>query len=412
MVTAAIRPTQPQEWIASLDVLRAFALLGILVVNMMDFAYTGSLEAPAQRWPAWWDQAAVGIVFPLFAGKFNSLFSFLFGIGFFIQLDRLRVRGTAGNVIYLRRLGVLFLLGALHALFVWWGDVLHMYAILGVFLLLMRRVSNKTVWVVMILCLLYPAVLSVYQFYKSTPDDMARLQSQFVLMSATNNEVLTQGSYWEATLARVEMQRFLYSDLSYSFVGYPLFFTTILLGFWVARAGYVRDTAARRAFLKKVLIWCFAIGLACGITIAVAIRFVVPFQLSPLSVLLVSMYSFGRPPLMLSYAVILVLLFDAGRLRRFFSWLTYVGRMPLTNYLMQSVVCTLLFYGYGLGLIDQVNPAAALLLSLAIWGLQIPVSVLWLRRFRFGPMEWLWRAATYGTTTVAEKQPLAAGATT
>ena len=84
-------------------------------------------------------------------------------------------------------------------------------------------------------------------------------------------------------------------------------------------------------------------------------------------------------------------------LRRLFGWLFAMGRMPLTYYLMQSVICTLLFYGYGFGLVDRVPPAAALLLSFVIWGLQIPLSVWWFKYFSFGPMEWVWRAASYLT---------------
>src|SRR5262245_44180718 len=142
MSATATLPTQPEERLASLDVLRAFALLGILVVNMFDFAYTRSIVLPPQRWPAWWDQAAFSIVSIFFTGKFNSLFSFLFGIGFYLQLQRLSARGSSGAAIYVRRLVVLFVLGILHAVFLWWGDVLHIYAVLGLVLLLMRKASN------------------------------------------------------------------------------------------------------------------------------------------------------------------------------------------------------------------------------------------------------------------------------
>ncbi len=401
---SAILPTQPGERLASLDVLRAFALLGILVVNMMSFAYTVEFVPPAQRWPAWWDQAAAGIVDALFAGKFNSLFSFLFGIGFFLQLERLKLRGSSGTALYVRRLLVLFVLGALHALLVWEGDVLHIYAVLGLFLLLMRGASNKVVLGVMTLCLFYPTFDSIYNFYTIGPEEMAELQADFVPRVEALNHALIGGSYWEATTERFELRRWIWGDWRRGLSSFPLFFTTMLLGFWVARAGYIRDTAHRRKFLKKALIWCLAIGLGCGVTMAIAVRFVVPFQVSPLGVLLTAMYSFGRPPLMLGYAIALVLLMDAGRLRRFFNWLTFVGRMPLTNYLAQSVICTLLFCGYGFGLINKIDPAAALLLSLGIWGLQIPISVLWFRRFRFGPAEWLWRVTTYGASSVVEKR--------
>lgn len=410
MATAVVLPTQPDERIASLDVLRAFALLGILVVNMMDFAYTASFQPAHQRWPAWWDQAAEWVVNALFAGKFNSLFSFLFGVGFYLQLQRLATGASSVATVYLRRLAVLLVLGVAHAMFIWWGDVLHIYAVLGAVLLFMRTASNKVVWAVLLICLLLPTAISTYRYATVTPEEMARRRTEAVTRVEQSNRALTRGSYWEATRARVEMQRFIYSEPRQVIPAYATFLTTVLLGFWVARAGYLGRTVERRAFLKRAMFWCLAIGLACGAAMAVGFRYVVPFQISPLGMFLTTMYSLGRPTLMLAYAIALVLVIDAGWAPRFFHWLTFVGRMPLTNYLLQSVVCTLLFYGYGFGAIDTIGPAAAFALSVAIWGLQIPLSVLWFRSFQFGPMEWLWRTATYGAVGARRPQAVAAPA--
>jgi uncharacterized protein len=410
MSTTAVLPTQPEERLATLDVLRAFALLGILVVNMWDFAYTASFRPSHERWPAWWDQAADWIVMALFAGKFNSLFSFLFGVGFFLQLQRLSAAGSSGIVVYLRRLAVLFVLGVLHAVFIWWGDVLHIYAVLGVVLLVMRNWSNKAVWAVLLLSLLLPTAVSTYRYATVTPEEMARLRTEAGTRIEQNNHSIIHGTYWDATRERVEMQQFIYGEPRTVLTAYATFLTTVLLGFWTARAGYVRRAAERKAFLKKAMFWCLVIGLGCGAAMAVGFRYVVPFQISPLGMFLTTMYSFGRPTLMLAYAIALVLLIDAGWWPRFFHWLTFVGRMPLTNYLMQSVICTLLFYGYGFGAIDTLKPAAVFALSFAIWGLQIPLSVFWFRHFRFGPMEWLWRTATYGAVRAARPQPIAASA--
>jgi uncharacterized membrane protein YeiB len=140
------------------------------------------------------------------------------------------------------------------------------------------------------------------------------------------------------------MPQFIYREVQSFLTGYSIFFTTVLLGFWAARSGYVHRIAERKPFL------------------------------------------------------------------RFFHWLTFVGRMPLTNCLTQSLICTLLFYGYGFGAVDSLTPAAAFALSFAIWGFQIPLSVLWFRHFRFGPMEWLWRAATYGAVRTPRPQAVVAPA--
>src|SRR5262245_9842339 len=407
--TAAV-PTQPEERLASLDVLRALALLGILVVNMFDFAYTNSLVMPHERWPAWWDQVAVGIMGIFFAGKFNSLFSFLFGIGFYLQLQRLAARGSSGTWIYVRRLIVLFVLGILHAVFLWWGDVLHIYAVLGLVLLLMRRASNWVLWVVMVLSLVAPTAWATYEFATMTPEKMEQRKAENEVRRIANNRALTEGSFWDATRERLKSLMHTYTSPRRALPFYSIMLTTVLLGFWVARVGYLQGTAQRRPFLIKALIGCLVFGLGCGVAMMIAIRYVVPYQISPIGVVMGVLYSLGRPPLMLAYAIAIVLALDAGWLPRFFHWLTFVGRMPLTNYLMQSVICTTLFYGYGFGLIDKVNPAAVLLLSFAIWGLQIPISVWWFRHFRFGPLEWMWRTVTYGGSPFAPKQHVTAPA--
>lgn len=168
-LTVSLVPTQPEERLLSLDVLRAFALLGILVVNMGAFNMPWwDTVMPETHWPVWWDRAALWIVDALFSGKFNSLFAFLFGIGFAIQIQRLS-RGGHSTLIYLRRLGVLFLLGMAHALLIWDGDVLHMYAILGVFLLLLRRVPDKWVLGLIVAGLLMPTAVSAYYLFYYTP---------------------------------------------------------------------------------------------------------------------------------------------------------------------------------------------------------------------------------------------------
>src|SRR4030095_2611505 len=168
-LTAPVVPTQPQERLLSLDVLRAFALLGILVVNMGAFNMPWWDPCmPETHWPEWWDRAALWIVDALFSGKFNSLFAFLFGVGFAIQIQRLS-RGGHSALVYLRRLGVLFLFGVAHALLIWDGDVLHMYAILGVFLLLLRKVPDKWVLVLIIAGLLMPTAVSTYYLFYYTP---------------------------------------------------------------------------------------------------------------------------------------------------------------------------------------------------------------------------------------------------
>jgi uncharacterized protein len=171
---AAALPTQPKERIAIIDIVRAFALLGILVMNMAAFSEpifrTGRLE---EAWPAWWDRAAVWIADAFFSGKFNSLFSFLFGVGFAIQMRRLSERGARAALVYLRRLLWLFVFGVGHALLIWNGDILHLYAVLGFLLLLIRKAPDKVIAAMILAALLLPLGAGLYWGLASTPDSLA-----------------------------------------------------------------------------------------------------------------------------------------------------------------------------------------------------------------------------------------------
>ena len=394
-LTAPVVPTQPQERLLSLDVLRAFALLGILVVNMGAFNMPWwDTVMPETHWPAWWDRAALWIVDALFSGKFNSLFAFLFGVGFAIQIQRLS-RGGHSALVYLRRLGVLFLFGVAHALLIWDGDVLHMYAILGVFLLLLRRVPDKWVLGLIIAGLLMPTAVSTYYLFYYTPARADTDRGAMTTMREESIRAYAHGSYWDATIMRAKEMKFIYSDPRGYFF-YPQLFLTVLLGFYVGRRNYIQEADQRPEFVRKVQWWSLAVGSVCALTFVIGLKFVVPFQPRPVNVLISTAYGYARPALMLFYASTLIRLLQSERMRPWVAPLAFTGRMPLTNYLVQSVFCTLIFYGYGLGFYSKCGPALGLALSFAIFSLQIPWSRWWLRHYQFGPAEWLWRALTYG----------------
>ena len=180
--TNTLTPVQPEERIVVLDVLRGFALLGILTVNLPGAASSGyAWAAGLDPFPAWWDKAAEWIVNTFFSGKFNSIFSFLFGLGFTIQLTRASESGANLRLVYLRRIGILFAIGMAHALLVWNGDVLHMYALLGLVLLAIRRVSDRTVFALVLAALLLPgARIGIFRDHPGTVAISARKHASSV----------------------------------------------------------------------------------------------------------------------------------------------------------------------------------------------------------------------------------------
>lgn len=398
-------PVAPAERLLTLDVLRAFALLGILVMNMPGFFGSMWDARPFEvRWPARPDRVATWVMDTFFSGKFNSLFAFLFGVGFSIQLDRLMARSSRPVLTYLRRLAVLLAFGVAHALLLWIGDVLHVYAILGVVLVLMRRVSDRVVLGAIVAGLVFPVLFGVFMFFTYTPTDAQTDQALFGSIDPLVVAAHTSGSYADVVRTNLLQMRTMYSDPR-GYLFFPSLFLTILLGYLFGRRGYLQDPGAHLAFWQQLRRWAFGIGIVTALTFSAIVPFLEPFTPSVLGLVAGAAYTVQRPALMLFYASAIVLLVHGGRLPRLATWLAPMGRMPLTNYLLQSVTCTLIFNAYGLGLFNRIGPAIGFVMALGLWTLQVLASQLWMRRFAFGPMEWLWRLLTYGTAPSAHSAP-------
>ncbi len=393
-MTAA--PTQPRERIAILDIVRAFGLLGILVMNMAAFSEplfrTGRL---AEMWPAWWNRAAGWIADAFFSGKFNSLFSFLFGVGFAIQMQRLKERGARATLVYLRRLLWLFAFGVAHALLVWNGDILHMYAALGLLLLAVRRAPDKVIAALIVGALLLPLGAGLYWGLTSTPQSLAQEKAAMAQLESREKAVYPRGGYREATALRVDSYRFVFSHPLYLIVGYPQIVLTLLLGYYVGRKGWVVEAQRRPEAVRRVQYWTLGLGLASGVGYGIANEFVKPFEPSLVMLAAMILYHLARPLLMLFYATTFLRVYGTARGKAVLDPFRFAGRMPLTNYLMQSAVCTGIFYWYGLGLYGKLGPAAWLGMAFAIFGVEVVWSVWWFRGRQFGPAEWVWRVLTY-----------------
>jgi uncharacterized protein len=353
-------------------------------------------------WPGRLDQLAEQIRDALFAGKFNSMFSLLFGIGFTIQFQRLQLSDPQhADRIYLRRLLMLLAIGVLHGCVFWNGDVLHVYAVLGLLLLYpLRRVSDRGIVLLVVLCLLYPAVAGLLRVWIVTPEiTVARLKVAQAF-EASNNLAFGSGGWLDAARENARMMGYFYSDplmLWNTFGFYVMLATTMLIGLLAGRRRWVQRSAELMPRLRCWMWAALALGLACSLA------FTVIFELnrapgpSLIKVLGSVCFSLSRLALTVFYVLLIVRLVQEPVWRRRFAPLAAAGRMPLTNYLMQTAVCITLFDAWGFGLWMKVGPAAGLLLSLAIFfGVQVPWSLWWLRRHERGPVEWLWARCTYG----------------
>ncbi|RRR72792.1 MAG: DUF418 domain-containing protein [Candidatus Viridilinea halotolerans] len=402
---AVAAPVAQEERIQTLDVLRGFALFGILTVNMYLFSHPfQNYLLPPSDLP-WYDQAAKLLILALSEGKFYTLFSLLFGLGFAIQLERARARGGPFVPLYLRRLGVLLIFGLIHAFFIWIGDILSLYAILGMFLLLFTWVKNPRtllIWAAIFWIALQLgsfALTGLVMWGRSVPEVAVEIDASFAIqeeMFAIEREralaAYGSGTFWDVTVQRA---RDLTTISMGSLAMAPMVMTMFLIGAYIGRRGLLRDVAAHRGLFRRLLLGGFALGIPANIIAALLIdqtgRADLSWSLAAANFLL----SLGGITQSIAYLSGIVLLCQSLPWSRWLAYLAPVGQMGLSNYLFQSIVCTLIFYSYGLGLFNQVGIAAGLLLAIVIYATQIPISHWWMARFRYGPAEWLWRSLIY-----------------
>jgi uncharacterized protein len=397
-----VSPLPVNERIATLDIVRGFALLGILIMNMPGFANSFFIEADGSHlWPGTLDQRAELARDMLFSGKFNSMFSLLFGIGFTIQLGRLLERQPDRAVaIYTRRLLALLAFGVVHTVVFWNGDVLHIYALLGFALLFLRNVSNRVVYALIGACLLYPAVSGTLRLLVISPDMVAQQVLQMQAWEVSNNLAYGHGSFPVAALEHAREAVFFYTDplMFWGTLGfYVQMTTTMLIGFLVGRNGWVRRIPELMPWVRRLQWWALGVGVVCALIFGILGEFNRAPGPSLAKIVVSITYVLSRLGMMMFYVLTIVRLAQSPAWQKRFAPIAAAGRMPLTNYLLQTLIATTIFYGWGFGLWGKVGPAAGLLLAFAIFFvIQVPLSVWWLRRFQFGPMEWLWRLATYG----------------
>jgi uncharacterized protein len=392
----SVGPIQLSERILFIDVLRGLALLGILAANMRAFfAPLDCYQFIGVLYHSRADLLAQGFIDTFIQGKFITIFSFLFGLGFAVQLSRAEAKGVRFMGFYPRRLLALALFGLIHGLLIWAGDVLLTYAFSGAILLLFRNRQQKTLlwwagglFALPIVGITVFASLYFSRFHRAwmdpTPPDIARLQSIInIYAHGTIRQIAVQN--W------VEWKQELPTTL-FAIYAAGLF----LLGMWVWRAGIVQHLDEYTAILKRVCAWCIPIGLAVSIFEAFVHATIPPTQVSPVVIFANALWLPSSHVLSAGYISGLALLFQRANWHQLLLPFAAVGRMALTNYLMQSVLCTLFFYHYTTGLYGgRIGPAIGLVLTVILYSAQVVASNWWLQRYRFGPMEWLWRGLTY-----------------
>lgn len=386
------RPITGPERIDMLDAIRGFALFGILLMNLEAFTgpilqaitgINGRLDG-ADRW-------SDAFIYIFVQGKFWTLFSALFGVGFAVMFDRLQVRGGDFRAVYRRRLWSLLAFGLVHALLIWEGDILLTYALAGfVFFYFFRTPAAPKLATVV---LLYAAPLLVIGLSGIfAPVSETGNRDLFAQMSE-ETAVMGYGSYAQVLQWRLKE---LPGVMAFNVIFLPMVTAMFALGARLYRTGKVAPPATftGHALRDGLLFWLAGLAvILLGVKVAPEVN---PLGGGPVFAQVFVLNAIGSLLMCLGYFFTFRSLWPLPRMQRVLGKLAPLGRMALSNYLAHSLICTLVFYGYGLGYYQQLPRVWHIPFALALIALQMAYSTWWLERFSMGPVEYIWRWLTYG----------------
>ena len=394
------QPVTGKERIASLDVLRGFAVLGILLMNIVSFSMVSSAyDSPTvyddMQGADWW----TWLILHYFADtKFMSIFSILFGAGVYIFMERAKAKKHSAWKLQFSRMTWLLVFGLFHAYGIWYGDILVNYAVCGFAIALVR---NWKPWTLFLLSFapMFIVPIATWMFFYWTvqfwpEEDVLLMQSTNLLSSLEMQKEIAAytGSYMDQLTHRGPFALMMHLLIA------PLFLFWHCLGLMMVGIAGLKWGVLSAKRSVKFYVWLFFISCCIGFPlIAIGVWYKQQHGWDPIMTRFVDSHwnLVGGVFIAFAWIAMVMLICKAGVFRAIQKALGAAGRMALTNYLMQSIICSLLFYGHGLGWYESFERVELLYVVAAIWTFQILFSVLWLKRFRFGPFEWLWRSATY-----------------
>src|SRR5690625_3608232 len=373
---SAISPTNEKNRLVWIDAARGFAVFGIFIVNIGAFSAPYFLYGGGEDvWTSPMDQLIQAFIDVFFQASFYTLFSILFGFGFQLMKDRLAERNVALYPVLLRRLVALIGFGLLHSFLLWHGDILLSYGLIGLLLFLFFKVKDRTLllWgAILLSCTVGLFTLLLYQvrdyldWYNTAAVNQAlenyQDSSLFIILSQNYNDWM----YGNGGIAYLPLAGILL----------PLF----LFGMYLARKKVLHEPKKHLTLLKKVWIVSFILFFALKLG---------PYVYGNPAWFSYIQDNIGGAASALFYLSSFTLLSLTGTGKKLISPFIYVGRMALTNYIFQSVISFILFYGVGFGLYGSVSPMMGVFIVIAVFFIQILISKWWLQHFRFGPLAWI-----------------------
>lgn len=392
-------PVLQSDRIVSLDVLRGFAVLGILVMNIQAFSMIG---AAYMNPTVYGDLTGLNYLVWLLShmladSKFMTIFSMLFGAGIVLMTERQEKAGRKSAGVHYRRTFLLLIIGLAHAYLLWYGDILYAYAMCGFVVFLFRRCRPVTLLFLGFAAITFGWLLSVFfqwsmQFW---PPEQFEIVGAFwnpsqadiaAELEAYRSGWLAQAEYRIPVAMYMQTMAFI-SEVSWRAGG------LMLVGMGLFKLG-VFSAGLHRNVYRTMIILAVVVGLP--IVLYGIHRHMAAGWAFETCFFAAGWFNYwGSILVSLGYVGAVMLAFRRFHNTRIINSLAAAGQMALTNYLLQTLICTTIFYGHGLGLFGRVERVGQIPIVFAIWIVQLLFSVWWLKRFRFGPFEWLWRSMTY-----------------
>ncbi len=378
-------PMKNNERILAVDMMRGVAILGIFLVNMPVF-FSPVLYAEKETLSkTTLDLFAERFIDIVAQANFYTLFSFLFGFGAIMIRNRTEVRKEAFIPLFTRRLIILFLFGLIHAFLIWHGDILLTYAVTGIFILVFYKMKPPVLLPIALGLWIIPNMLITFVLMK--------ISMSGETIPVSKNEAMIEASvanYGHGSFIDILSQNladWLYTNNMYSA---PFLMMSVLplfmFGMYVAQKGWFVHIDKHENTLRKLMIFTFMVG--------VPLKWL-PYIVGQNNLTEWVQNQFGGPLMATFYAAFIALFSQTYFGKKIMIPLAYVGKMSLSNYLFQSILCSLLFYNYGIGLYGSISPFVGILLTIIIYNIQVLISYIWMTYYYSGPIEWLWRVFMY-----------------
>ena len=394
-----VNPLSEEKRFVSIDVLRGFAIFGILFMNIQNMSM---ISAAYLNPTAYGDFTGINKLVWIFSHiftdlKFITIFSILYGAGIILITSKIENKGLKPGGLHYRRTFWLIVIGLMHAYLLWYGDILVIYGLCAIVVYLFRKISP---WKLLILGLFIIAIPSVFYFLSgsSLPHwPVEAIQNMRVSwkpgVGQIANEVSAYQGNWLAQMShRVPTSIFIQTFFFFIFQAWRVA-GSMLIGMAIYKMGILTAERSKRFYITSIII---GFGIGFPIVIFGVIRNFAENWSFEYSMFFGSQYNYwGSLFVAFAYISIIMLICQKFSNSKFLKMYSGIGRTALSNYLMQTIICTTLFYGHGFGLFGNVERYQQFLIIIGVWTIQLLITPIWLHFFRFGPFEWLWRSLTY-----------------